>query len=156
MKRQMMILVVLLFFIAACAPQEVEQQQVTAETKEVTPPTVPQQDIGEIESGPEDIVAEAKPAVPKETMRTEDPAIPKDHKVTIARYAFNPRNLVVNRGDRVIWENLGNTPHEVLSNKFHSNPLLKGDTYSYTFDTKGNYTINSARYKATIGYVYVK
>jgi len=150
--RLFVLLVLLVFLVTACAPVVVEEPVKVVEKVEVTqPPVTTQKDIGEVKPGPEDIVAEAKPALKKLTPRTP----PQEHLITIAAYKFNPKTLRINMGDIVVWKNLGKTPHEVLSNEFHSNPLFQNDTFVHVFNTKGNFTTNSARYRATIGKIVV-
>jgi len=143
--------ILLLIVLVACSAQEPIAEPID-DKPEPQPPSQPQTDIGEVPK--DEIIVEAKPALPKETPKTKEP--PQDHQVTIARYKFFPKLLEINQGDTVIWKNLGNTPHEVRSLKFYSNPLQKNNEFSYTFTQKGNNTINSARYPATQMKVVVK
>lgn len=145
------------FSLSACVgdqPTKTTQTQTadqqTQDESEPQPPSKTQKDIGDLE--PDKEMAQQT----QETKPIEQKPSPQDHKITIARYAFSPKTVEINAGDRVIWKNLGKTPHEVMSSEFHSNPLFQNDEVSHVFNQKGEYTINSARYHATQGKIIVK
>lgn len=63
----------------------------------------------------------------------EDTYSPGRHTVTIFKMKFNPENLVVNKGDTVVWINKDFYQHDVsgmTNQKWRSDPLNKGDQYS--------------------------
>ena len=80
--------------------------------------------------------------------------IPDD--VTISGFMFNPGNLSIKIGDTVTWTNLDSAPHTITSDnggELASPDLAKGQNYSHTFTTAGNYTYHCAVHpymKATI------
>jgi plastocyanin len=62
-------------------------------------------------------------------------------EVTIQHFAFSPQALTVKAGTKVTWVNKDVEPHTVVSNdqKFQSEALDTGDTFSVTFDKAGSY-----------------
>ena len=71
-------------------------------------------------------------------------------EVTIADSAFGPSKIEVNAGTTVTWTNNDAVPHTVTSTRsddvdsatsglFDSGTLQPGATFSYTFDTAGDY-----------------
>lgn len=64
------------------------------------------------------------------------------HSVDIANFAFSPASLTINAGDSVTWTNKDSTAHTVTSDsgsELNSGTLRPGDTYSQTFNTKGEF-----------------
>ncbi len=66
--------------------------------------------------------------------------------VTIANYSFTPKNLVINVGDTVTWQNNATlTDHTATSTSapsggsFDSGVLAPGATYTHTFTVAGSY-----------------
>ena len=64
-----------------------------------------------------------------------------DVQVTIKSFAFGPASVTVPVGTKVTWTNKDNEPHTVVSNdqKFQSDAMDTGDTFSVTFDKPGTY-----------------
>ncbi len=63
----------------------------------------------------------------------EDTYKPTRHTVTIFKMKFNPENLVVNKGDTVVWINKDFYQHDVTeltSKKWTSKPLNQGESWS--------------------------
>lgn len=62
-------------------------------------------------------------------------------QATISGFAFQPQLLQVKKGTTVTWTNQDNAAHTVTGNAGgpDSPSIAKGQTYSYTFDTVGNY-----------------
>ena len=67
-------------------------------------------------------------------------------EIEIRNFNFYPPDPVINVGDTVVWTNKMNYGHWVISgvdmrhnNKFFSYLLLKGDKFSYTFRTPGDF-----------------
>src|SRR5579859_1211413 len=62
-------------------------------------------------------------------------------QVTIKSLAYGPESVTVPVGTKVTWTNKDNEPHTVVSNdqKFQSEAMDTGDTFSVTFDKPGNY-----------------
>jgi plastocyanin len=68
------------------------------------------------------------------------------HNVSVVNNAFNPSNITVNTGDKVIWTNTeGNHNVNGTQATFPTNPESFGNsvgsswTYEYTFNTAGTY-----------------
>jgi len=61
--------------------------------------------------------------------------------VLIQELALDPAGIVIHAGTTVTWFNLDAARHMVNANsgEFESPTLLFGDTYSFTFDTPGEY-----------------
>jgi plastocyanin len=78
------------------------------------------------------------------------------YKMDISGFAFSKVNLQIKAGDTVIWTNLDVAPHTVTSDsgsELDSPNILKGQTYSHTFNTAGVYTYHCGVHpsmKATI------
>jgi len=62
-------------------------------------------------------------------------------EVVIKSFAFGPQGITVKAGTKVTWVNKDTEPHTVVSsdNKFASEALDTGDSFSVTFDTAGTY-----------------
>jgi plastocyanin len=75
---------------------------------------------------------------------TARPARADSSAVSIMNYAFSPSSFTVHVGDKVTWTNMDDAPHTVTSSsgptKLDSPTLNKGDTWSYTFTTAGDYS----------------
>ena len=75
------------------------------------------------------------------TQSTTQPAT--TNTVEIKDFAFNPATTTVAKGTTVSWTNDDGTPHTVTTTKapvdFDSRRMNKGDQFSQTFDTPGNY-----------------
>ena len=67
-------------------------------------------------------------------------------EVSIKAVSFSPKALVVQRGDTVVWRNADIVRHNVVSvDRFESDELATGDTFSWIPDVKG-----LIRYRCTI------
>ncbi len=63
-------------------------------------------------------------------------------KVAIQNFTFSPTTLTVKKGATVTWTNDDTVQHTVTIDSGtgpHSQPLNKGDTYTYTFSAVGTY-----------------
>ena len=64
--------------------------------------------------------------------------------IAIKNYAFSPSALTVSVGTKVTWTNDDTAPHTVTVSSgpvtFSSPMLQQGDTYTYTFTTRGTYS----------------
>ncbi len=68
-------------------------------------------------------------------------------KVSITNFAFSPASIRVKKGAVVTWTNNDTTQHTVTADSGtgpHSQPLNKGDTYTYTFADAGTYAYHCA------------
>ncbi|PIO06209.1 hypothetical protein COT29_02185 [Candidatus Micrarchaeota archaeon CG08_land_8_20_14_0_20_59_11] len=81
--------------------------------------------------------------------------------ITIQNFAFNPPTLEIAAGTTVVWVNNDDAKHNVRSVpsspvSFISGNLLKGQTYSVTFNHTGAYGYYSGLYRDMIGNVIVR
>jgi plastocyanin len=77
---------------------------------------------------------------PEEEIQTESRV--QTYNIEIKGFAFNPKNLKIKQGDIIIWTNKDFAKHTVTSdsgNELDSKLLAKGESYSHTFDTKGEF-----------------
>jgi amicyanin len=59
--------------------------------------------------------------------------------VSIVGYAYSPSQIIINKGDRVVWTNQDSVRHDVNGDGIESPLLSKGETFSYTFSEAGTY-----------------
>lgn len=79
--------------------------------------------------------------------------------VDIKDFAFAPKTLTVTAGTRVVWTNLDEEPHVVVSagNQFATSQALDtSDSYAITFDHAGTYTYYCAIHPMMVGTIIVK
>ncbi len=75
--------------------------------------------------------------------------------VTIADFAFAPQTLTVPSGTTVTWTNADGVGHSILSDSFGSETFDGGATFSYTFDTPGEYTYACGLHPSMTGTIVV-
>ncbi len=69
-------------------------------------------------------------------------AIPKIYQVSITNYQFSLSELIIKKGDTIIWTNTDDIVHTITPNQndnLENNVLSKGQTFSHTFHTPGTY-----------------
>ena len=79
--------------------------------------------------------------------------------VDIKDFAFAPKTLTITAGTRVVWTNLDEEPHVVVSagNQFATSKALDtSDSYAITFDHAGTYTYYCAIHPMMVGTIIVK
>jgi plastocyanin len=76
--------------------------------------------------------------------------------VTIQNFAFTPDTLTVPQGTTVTWINQDSAPHKIKSNTFNSPNLGKGDTFTFTFTTKGSFDYTCSIHPSMKGNVVVE
>ncbi|MCZ3364319.1 MULTISPECIES: cupredoxin domain-containing protein [Methanobacterium] len=61
--------------------------------------------------------------------------------IIIQNFTFKPNPMHVKAGDVVRWTSHDNAPHKIVSDtgNFESPDLNNGDTFTYTFDKKGEF-----------------
>ena len=64
---------------------------------------------------------------------------PKTIHVSIVGYAYSPSQVIINKGDRVVWTNQDSVRHDVNGDGIEGPLLSKGETFSYTFTEAGTY-----------------
>ena len=69
---------------------------------------------------------------------------PAEHVVEVSHASFKPSPVTVNAGDTVIFRNIVDMSHPLVSEEagLDTGEFTKGD-YSYTFETPGTYTITN-------------
>lgn len=70
---------------------------------------------------------------------------PTRHTVTIVKMKFDPANLIVNKGDTVVWINKDFYQHDVTemtSHKWNSKPLNQGEIFSKVIKEDVKYFCN--------------
>jgi amicyanin len=60
-------------------------------------------------------------------------------QVNISNFKFQPQSVTIQKGDTVTWTNQDTVAHDVKFSDSESPSLNKGDLYSKTFNTPGNY-----------------
>jgi plastocyanin len=65
--------------------------------------------------------------------------VAKTYTVKIADYAYSPQTLTINSGDTVIWTNSDNVNHTVTGGILDSPLFGAGESFKFTFTTKGTY-----------------
>jgi len=75
-------------------------------------------------------------------------------KVSIQNASFTPQELLVREKGTVLWINNDNTVHTVTADNgtFSSGDLQRGATFSYTFNTVGDYSYH-CKYHSETGIV---
>ena len=77
-------------------------------------------------------------------------------------YGFKPKKLTVPKGTKVTWVNTTSAPHTVMSDdgKFKSSdpsaPIVKGQMYSFTFNTAGKFTYKCGIHPPQVGEIDVQ
>lgn len=68
-------------------------------------------------------------------------AAPRSHIVVIENMQFNPQNLAVRLGDKVIWKNQDLFPHTVsaVDNSFDSKSIDASGSWSYVAGRTGDF-----------------
>jgi plastocyanin len=59
--------------------------------------------------------------------------------VSISNFSFAPSNITVEQGTKVTWTNNDQAAHTVDSTVFNSPTLNQGQSFEYTFNTKGTF-----------------
>lgn len=100
-------------------------------------PEVPEVKKGE----PEFIVIEEKEE--PEPVIVEFKEKPKEAVIEIKRGFFDPKEITVVEGTKVIWVNMDENAHKIADSstprRFYGDRFLPGENYSFTFDNAGEY-----------------
>ena len=64
---------------------------------------------------------------------------PKTVHISIVGYAYSPSQVIISKGDTVIWTNQDSVRHDVNGDGIESSLLSKGETFSMTFNKAGTY-----------------
>ncbi len=79
-------------------------------------------------------------------------------RVIVKEFMFEPMSLQVRAGTTVIWSNLDDEPHTVVSDTgvFRSGAIDTGDTYSFKFDKPGTYHFTCSIHPRMVGTIVVE
>ncbi|OHX11487.1 amicyanin [Chromobacterium sphagni] len=85
-------------------------------------------------------------------------AAPATITIDIAKFAFNPKEISVAPGTRVVWINRDDTPHTVSGRDktFASKALDTDDKYEYTFANAGDFNYYCVVHPYMTGTVHVR
>jgi plastocyanin len=76
--------------------------------------------------------------------------------ITIQNFTFNPGTLTVSQGAKVTWINQDPTTHKIKSDTFNSSDLNQGNTFDFTFTTKGTFDYSCAIHPSMTGKIVVE
>lgn len=84
----------------------------------------------------------------------------KEERIAIKDYSFNPKNLSIEPGIKVFWDNEDPEPHTVVSDPegelFASEVIDTGESYSFLFETPGEYDYHCSIHPAMRGKIIVE
>lgn len=99
--------------------------------------------------------------MPAASTMTQSPAKASPNAVTIAKYAFSPTPITVKKGTSITWTNTDIAKHNVVVDNGMpaggpDGPLFgKGETFSFTFNTAGDYKYHCSPHPYMHGEVIV-
>ncbi|MFA5872074.1 MAG: cupredoxin family copper-binding protein [Parcubacteria group bacterium] len=78
--------------------------------------------------------------------------------VTIQNFTFSPASLTIKKGETVTWTNEDSVPHQIASDSgaFQGNSMGKGQSYSFTFNTTGEFDYHCAIHPSMKGKIIVQ
>jgi len=87
-----------------------------------------------------------------------DGTLPMSAGVDIIGYKFMPETIEVSVGATVTWMNKDGPAHAIVSDTeaFSSSTIVTGQTYSYTFETAGNYSYHCGIHPSMYGTIIVR
>lgn len=75
--------------------------------------------------------------------------------IAIKDFSFQPAELTVKTGTKVIWTNQDPNPHDLSSKEFTSPLLSQGQTYSHTYTKNGTYAYSCGVHPSMKGTIIV-
>lgn len=84
---------------------------------------------------------------------------PQTHNIEIKEFKFIPETLTIKQGDTIIWTNKDSARHTVTSDsggELDSELLSKEESYSHTFNTKGEFAYHCTPHPYMEGKIIVK
>jgi len=144
-KKIIVLLLILGIMLSGCKISE-EQTEEPVETGEQEEPIVEpeQEEIEEPEEPIEEEPAETiEPGEEKEEANATEPE-KNIFKIEIDNLTLSQKDVTIERGTTVVWENKGGNVHKLTIYKqvhglAQSPRLYKGDSFEYTFDEEGKY-----------------
>lgn len=76
---------------------------------------------------------------------TEKTEVPKENEIYMQDFAFNPKKMTVKKGTTITWTNKDSARHDIKPDSDYgqafeaSKLMMKGESYSFTFNTPGTY-----------------
>ena len=79
-------------------------------------------------------------------------------KIVVKDFTFNPTPLMVKAGSTVIWTNMDDEPHTVVSDTgvFKSGGMDTNESFSYKFDKPGTYHFTCSIHPRMVGTIVVQ
>jgi plastocyanin len=77
----------------------------------------------------------------------------KNYTIEIINFSFEPKELVIKKGDTVKWINKDNSAHTITSdtgNELGSGALIKNETYEHKFSFDGIYNYHCSFHQNTM------
>jgi plastocyanin len=89
---------------------------------------------------------------------TSASATPATLRIDISKFAFEPMEVTVAPGTKIIWTNKDETPHTVTGQDrmFTSKAMDTDDTYEYTFNREGDFDYFCTVHPFMSGVVHVR
>lgn len=77
--------------------------------------------------------------------------------INIAKFAYEPKDITIAPGTKIVWTNKDQTPHTVTSNdkSFASKGLDTDDKFEHTFATEGDFSYICTVHPFMTGVVHV-
>ena len=69
----------------------------------------------------------------------EEDIIPNTYSIAMENFLFKPAEITIKKGDTITWTNQDSAPHDISGDTFQSNPLVKGQSFSFAFDSVGTF-----------------
>ncbi|CAL1241953.1 cupredoxin domain-containing protein [Candidatus Methylocalor cossyra] len=92
------------------------------------------------------------------TPSTATAGSPDPARITVEGFMFNPMALTVKAGSTVIWTNMDDDPHTVISDTglFRSGAMDTNDSFSFKFDKPGTYRFICSIHPRMVGTIVVQ
>jgi plastocyanin len=83
---------------------------------------------------------------------------PSTVDVSIAKFAYGPKEITIKPGDKIVWTNHDETPHTVTSNdkSFASKGMDTDDKFEHTFASEGDFNYLCTVHPFMTGVVHVR
>ena len=97
-----------------------------------------------------------QPPVTEQLPTAQPQAQAEANTIAISNFAFVPATLTIKQGTKVAWTNNDSTPHTIKSSMFNSTNLNQGDTFGFTFTTKGTFDYSCGIHPSMTGKIIVE
>lgn len=97
-------------------------------------------------------------ASPASVPETKNGSQANSTTVAIQNFAFSPASQEIQKGETVTWTNEDSAPHTIAgdSNSFQSGSLEKGQTFSFTFESTGEFDYHCGVHPSMKGKIIVR